>query len=263
MPKAQQDIRLLIKVLRDLEEFLPYLVLVGGWAPLIYMRYLWKAIKQEPLTTVDIDFGFKSVSYKGKDTIADRVTQRRYGEHHVRLGHDTPFVPIAKLEKEGLKADIDFITAPATPDIVRDRLVGREILIHEIKDFDLLLENTLKVSVEGFGVTLPDPGRFIFHKLLTFSQRVKPDKLRKDLYYAYYVLFISPEREKLLGTVKSLVRDHEGGPTVRRNIEAYFGDTRGKGPAFIAEGARVTGIAAFVENIEEDAYERIRGLLTV
>lgn len=106
MTRAQWEMLLLLKVLRDIEEFLPYLVLVGGWVPLLYSRYLWK-IKQEPPLTIDIDFGFKDTVYRGKDTVADRMIKKKYGEHHVEMGRETPFVPI--VTSEGAKSQLSTI----------------------------------------------------------------------------------------------------------------------------------------------------------
>lgn len=82
MPEKPKELELLLKVLDDLRDFMPYLVLVGGWVPYLYARYFWKGIRHEPLTTVDIDFGFKDAPEPKAETIADRVKKMDYGEHH-------------------------------------------------------------------------------------------------------------------------------------------------------------------------------------
>ena len=46
------------KVLKDMEDYLGDLTLVGGWMPYIYSRFLWNNLMVKPVTTVDIDFGF-------------------------------------------------------------------------------------------------------------------------------------------------------------------------------------------------------------
>lgn len=77
--------KLLIKVIDDLAEFLPYLVLVGGWVPYIYAKYAWNNVPRLAVTTSDIDFGVGAKEYKGKESIASRVIRLRYGERHVSM----------------------------------------------------------------------------------------------------------------------------------------------------------------------------------
>ena len=42
--KFQSNSNLLIKVINDLSDFMPYLVIVGGWVPYIYAKYVWKNV---------------------------------------------------------------------------------------------------------------------------------------------------------------------------------------------------------------------------
>lgn len=57
MPKGYPGEKLLIKVTDDLSDFLPYLILVGGWVPYIYAKYIWKNVSNLAIITSDIDFG--------------------------------------------------------------------------------------------------------------------------------------------------------------------------------------------------------------
>jgi len=261
LPEGRKELQLLLKVLDDLKEFLPYLVLVGGWVPYLYVRYLWKGIQHEPLTTVDIDFGFKNGKYSGGETIADRVRKKHYGEHHVSIDRDIPFVPVVRLEKGDLRADVEFITAPETSERVRVNLIGREIKINEIENFGILLESPIELGVEGRQINVPQPSIFIFHKLLTFIQRENRDKQQKDLYYAYYLLFFSPEREKLVEELSQRIANSKQGERVKQNILTYFEDPNAKGPTLIMEGTGGTAIRTFVSNIRQDAHERIFALV--
>ena len=77
--------KLLLKVVNDLADFLPYLVLVGGWVPYIYAKYVWKNAANLAVTTADIDFGVSSKDYKGKESIASCVRRLCYAEHHVSM----------------------------------------------------------------------------------------------------------------------------------------------------------------------------------
>lgn len=73
MSKTFSGEKLLIKVVNDLADFLPYLVLVGGWVPYIYAKYIWKNVPNLAVTTADIDFGVGDTEFKGKDTVASYV----------------------------------------------------------------------------------------------------------------------------------------------------------------------------------------------
>ena len=261
MPPKPKQLDLLLKVLADLHDFLPYLVLVGGWVPYLYFRYLWKGIRHEPLTTVDIDFGFKEAPAGKSETIADRVRKKHYGEHHLSMDRSIPFVPVAHLEKEGLRADVEFITGTDTPDAVKKRLIGREIKINEIKDFEILLESPVKLDVEGREVYITKPSIFTLHKLLTFNQRERPDKQQKDLYYAYYVLFFSPDKEQLTQEISEHIAQFKQGGAVKQNIKKYFEDPYAKGPTYIVEGTGGSAIKTLVPDIRQDAYERIGALI--
>lgn len=94
MPKEFSGEKLLIKVIDDLADFLPYLVLVGGWVPYIYARYIWKDVPSMAVITGDIDFGVGDNDFNGKDTIASRVQRLGYGERHASMDRMIPFVPI-------------------------------------------------------------------------------------------------------------------------------------------------------------------------
>lgn len=263
MPDKPKEFELLLKVFDDLHDFLPYLVLVGGWVPYLYARYLWNGIRHEPLTTVDIDFGFKEAPAEKSETIAERVRKKHYGEHHQMMDRSIPFVPVVRLEKKGLRADVEFITGSGTPEAVKEKLLGREIRIDEIKDFDILLDSPIKIDVEGRKVNIPEPSIFTFHKLLTFTQRERSDKQQKDLYYAYYVLFFSPEKEALVLEISELITKLKQGEVVRRNIQQYFPDSYAKGPTFIMEGTGGSAMTTLVPNVRQDAYERIVSLLQI
>lgn len=261
MSLKSKPLDLLLKVLEDLRDFLPYLVLVGGWVPYLYSRYLWKGIRHEPLTTIDIDFGFKEAPAGKAETIADRVRKKHYGEHHLSMERSIPFVPVVHLGKDNLRADVEFITSVDTPDAVKKRLVGEEIKINEIKDFKILLESLIEINVEGKEVNVPKPSIFTFHKLLTFNQRERPDKQQKDLYYAYYVFFFSPEKDQLAHEISDHIAKFREGRAVKENIEKYFEDPYAKGPAFIMAGTGGSAIRTLVPDIRQDEYERICSLI--
>lgn len=57
-----------------------------------------------------------------------------------------------------------------------------------LRFLSFLSENTIKVRVEDFDVSLPHPANFALHKLIIFQRRTKEDKAVKDRNTALEVL---------------------------------------------------------------------------
>lgn len=272
--------KLLSKVINDLSDFLPYLVLVGGWIPYLYKQYVWlDDLKKElesakpgsepfhpivnatmPLLTTDMDFGagVPFVTYSGDESIADRIQKLGYGERHVSMDRMRPFVPIAKGADGHEKAEVEFITVPEPPEDLHEKLVGTAIKLNKLENFGILLENTRKISVFSHEFQIPTEAAFVFHKLITFVLRENENKRRKDLYYAYYMLRFCPNKGKLVTEIKALIDKLNEGESVRQNIEFFFKSKDDKGPVAIEHEA---GTDQFIRNIRTDAFERITQLV--
>lgn len=257
MPKEFPGEKLLIKVLDDLADFLPYLVLVGGWVPYIYARYIWKNVPNMAVTTGDIDFGVGDQDFNGKDTVASRVQRLGYGERHVSMDRSFPFVPIAKDATGDVKAEIEFITDPKVPRKIVNKIVGQEIKINEIQHFSLLLGSIITVQMNAKFIRIPTESMFTFHKLLTFVDRENKEKLRKDLYYVYYMLRFSPKKEQLADDVVDLIKKQKEGKQVKTNLKEYFSSVDSKGPFFVEQE---NGPDAYIDNVREDAFDKFSGI---
>lgn len=245
--------KLLIKVIDDLTDFLPYLVLVGGWVPYIYAKHMWKDIPNMAVTTGDIDFGVGAHDFKGKDTVASRVQRLGYGERHVSMDRLIPFVPIVKDSSGDAKAEVEFITDPKVSRKVINKIVGQEIKINEIRHFSLLLGSVMPVKMNGKSIQIPTESMFVFHKLLTFVDRENKAKLKKDLYYVYYMIRFSPTKAQLCDDVVGLIKKLKEGRQVKENLKEYFASVDSKGPLFVEQE---NGPDAYVANVREDAFEK-------
>jgi len=257
LPKEFPGEKLLIKVTDDLADFLPYLVLVGGWVPYIYARYIWKNVPNMAVTTGDIDFGVGAQDFDGKDTIASRVQKLGYGERHVSMDRPFPFVPVVKNAAGDLKAEVEFITDPKVPRKLVNKIVGQEIKINEIQHFSLLLGSIITVKMNGKSIRIPTESMFAFHKLLTFVDRENKEKLRKDLYYVYYMLRFSPKKEQLSDDVVSLIKKQKEGKQVKANLKEYFSSVDSKGPLFVEQE---NGPDAYIGDVRQDAFDRFGGI---
>jgi hypothetical protein len=249
--------KLLIKVIDDLADFLPYLVLVGGWVPYIYARYIWKNVPNMAVTTGDIDFGVGAQDYNGKDTVASCVQRLGYGERHVSMDRSFPFVPIVKDASGDVKAEVEFITDPKISRKLVNKIVGQEIKINEIQHFSLLLGSVLTAQMDLKSIQIPTESMFTFHKLLTFVDRENKEKLRKDLYYVYYMLRFCPKREQLADDVVALIKKRKEGKQVKENLKEYFSSVDSKGPLFVEQE---NGPDAYIDNVRQDAFDRFSGI---
>jgi len=250
--------KLLLKVIGDLSDFLPYLVLVGGWIPYVYAKYIWLDVPEMAVITTDIDFGVVIKEFEGSESIASRIRKLDYGERHISMDRMIPFVPVVKGTSESEKAEVEFLTATKAPEYIKEKLVGKEIKINEIKYFDILLESSVTVTMAGCEVQIPKDSLFVFHKLLTFVQRGNEDRLRKDLYYSYYMLRFCPEKDRLMKEINSLIKLKKEGKKVDSNINRYFKHIDSKGPVLVE---RENGPDDFISNIRKDVYERFTKLL--
>ncbi len=257
MSKEYSGEKLLLKVIDDLTDFLPYLVLVGGWVPYIYAKHIWKNVPNMAVTTGDIDFGVGSKDFDGQDTIASRVLKLGYGERHVSMDRLYPFVPIVKDIAEGTKAEVEFITDPKVPRNILNKIIGVEIKINEIQHFNLLLSSIVTVQMDGKSLQIPTEAMFTFHKLLTFIDRENKDKLRKDLYYVYYMMRFSPKKEQLADDVVQLIKKLKEGKRVKENLKEYFNNADSKGPLFVAQE---NGPDTYIADVREDAFDKFSGI---
>jgi len=260
LPKKFPGEELLSKVFEDLADFLPYLVLVGGWVPYIYAKYVWKNVPSLAVTTSDIDFGVGDAGFTGKDTVASYVQRLGYGERHLSMDRMIPFVPIVKNLAGDLKAEVEFITDPNVSRTVVNKIVGREIKINEIENFGLLLESVTTAKIGKQEIRIPTASMFVFHKLLTFVQRENGEKFKKDLYYVYYMLRFSSDKEALIAQVNALIKDKKQGASVKRNLQKYFKDVSSQGP-FLVE--QENGPDEYIRDLRRDVFERFSRLREV
>jgi hypothetical protein len=249
--------KLLIKVMDDLADFLPYLVLVGGWVPYIYAKYIWKNVPNMAVTTGDIDFGVGARDYEGKDTVASRVQRLGYGERHVSMDRMVPFVPVVKDASGDLKAEVEFIADPKVPRKTVNRILGKEVKVNEIEHFSVLLSSVVTAQMGARDIQIPAESMFTFHKLLTFVDRENREKLRKDLYYVYYMLRFCPKKEQLIDDVAALIKKRKEGKQVKDNLKEYFNSVDSRGPLFVEQE---NGPDPYIGDPRKDIFERFEKL---
>jgi hypothetical protein len=246
------------RVLDDLEEYLVDLTLVGGWLSYVYPKFVWDNLNVNPVTTVDVDFGVSSDKPRvHKQTIFQILSSRDYTERHLSMDRMYPVV----LFKEG-KVRVDFISGTDIPREVVDRLVGSQMSISRLKDFDFILNHRIRVEVENkrsgriYALHCPRPAAYIYHKAATFVEREDDLKRAKDLFYIYFVLRYAPDVEALL---KEVHKFYKAGylPQAAGNLKKYFERKSSQGCLMVE---KENGPDGFVEDLRADIFERFSAL---
>lgn len=267
MTDLKQLEKLFFKVIDDLEEYLPYLVLVGGWVPYLYVKYLWKNIIVYPVTTSDIDFGVGEINrdITISESIYSKISKMRYKERHLRMDRMFPIVPILEDSSKTSRIIIEFITTPDVNQSYIERLVGRQILVNRIDKFDIPLKDSIQISItnrdggRSYHIYVPPPHIFLFHKALVFVERENEAKKSKDLYYVYYILRFHPEKKVLFDELKKM-QSHEEKRLVAANLKKFFSHLTSEGCIMVEQE---NGPDVYIDDVRKDAFERFTELIRV
>ena len=253
MDKAES---IFFRVLADIKEYLDNLVLVGGWVPYIYAKYLWGRVKKMPLGTSDIDLGVPLKIEKAPgNTIYDKLSSK-YGEHHISM--DRMFPVVFHLEN----VEIHFISSKDITKQTIDKLVGRQIHINEVDSFEVLLNNTITIDIADdkfhrYKIYIPKPAAYIYHKGLTFIDRQSEESKAKDLHYIYYVLRFAPDLKSILSEVSKFEKDKDYAK-FKGNLRKYFERISSQGCLMVE---KENGPDEYIENIRQDIFERFNNLI--
>lgn len=240
------------KVLGDLKEYHDDLTLVGGWLSFVYARYLWKDPAVKSVTTSDIDFGVGAVRPQSHaKTIFERLSSLDYTERHIQMDRMYPVV----LYKEG-KVRLDFIAPPVTGKDVTDAIVGAQININRIENFDFLLKHCIVANVrdkkDSYALRCPKPSAYLYHKAATFIQREDEQKLAKDLHYMYFILRYAPDIEIIFKEIAGYRRNGYF-EAIPRNLATYFDGKTSKGCLLVE---KENGPDYYLDDLRQDIYER-------
>lgn len=184
MEKKQSD--LCFEILRRFhkEGILDVLILIGSWCVYFYADYFrgMPYIDQATVRTRDIDF------------LIDNPARIKREVDIPSLLKDLGFVTIYKGSKGYIKLD--------HPDLILEFLVPEKrkgssrphplpklgLDAVALRFLSFLSQNTIKIKVEDFYITLPHPANFALHKLIIFQRRLKEDKALKDRNTAIEIL---------------------------------------------------------------------------
>lgn len=251
----------LYKALTDLKSFLLQLVLVGGWVPHVYQKWVWKDIIVAPHFTTDVDFGVPSNCKATGQNIYQTLSGLHYPERHLRMDRLTPVVPQIKTGKDAPAIPLEFLCDQMQNIEAIKKFIGPEIQINALPHFDLLLSDLVTVPIQIRNNTLqlriPSESIFILHKLITFQLRDTTSKAAKDLYYVYYMLRFSPHMQEIVQAMRGYHSKPEW-KMVKAGLQKYFADEDSEGPILVE---REFGTDSLINNLRRHILETFKQLL--
>jgi hypothetical protein len=223
--KKQRE--LCLEILRRFNKagILKDMILIGSWCAYFYDEYFKDTpyLDRAALKTRDIDF------------LIHDPARIKHETNVPELLRDLGFVVIYKGSKGYIKLD--------HPDLLLEFLVlekGKGIdgpyplpklglNAVALRFLNFLSENTIKIKIEDFYVTLPHPANFALHKLIIFQRRLKEEKAIKD-------------RNTAIEILKALINKGET-PGIKRILKALPAKWRKK----IADGLKIAADKEVVE----------------
>ena len=214
-----------------LKEYLPQIVIVGGWCPYLYAHHLWKRKIPNIPTTLDIDLGvLETGNQHFETTVYEKLKSGGLALERLYAEEETPVEFIYK--KKAVEIKIEFITSFETTDDTLNRFLGSELACNRIEAFELLLKQTLtvpiKIKAETLSLRIPTPEMFLYHKGITFVMRSVDFKRDKDLFYVYFILKFHPDSRKLLEALNGFKAD-DFFHAFRQNLRDYLSEMSSPG----------------------------------
>jgi hypothetical protein len=169
------DVAVFTSVLQALEDvrILSDVVIIGGWAQHLYRRYFHDPPELSAMRTVDIDILFRRPPGIRPTGSIDESLQAAGFEREIAGDGSTKFT--------SREAEVEFLIpdrgrGDSGPYRIRELSIGAQSLRH----LDMLTVDTIEVRYGRHSVRVPDPIRFLFHKLLISKRRTQKDKREKD-----------------------------------------------------------------------------------
>jgi hypothetical protein len=256
-----------LKTLWILRDYLPVIVIGGGWVPLLYYHYLLADKSREPVRTRDIDLLVDiQVPVVGDKTV-DRLLLEA-GFKTKFKSSDTPPVIHYEGTIDGEEVEIEFLTDQRGPreDIVIE--VQKGLHAEALRYISIPISHAIEVTIDDFliggeyhplSVKVPSPEAYIFHKGLIFERRKDKQKKAKDLYYIFDILANCPElKERIIEGLKGFDKEYPSWfSRFMKNLQKNFSDLTADGILMIA-GQRPAG--AFLKLTEEQFREYVLGI---
>jgi hypothetical protein len=233
-----------LKTLWILRDYLPVIVIGGGWVPLLYYHYLLADKSRVPIRTRDIDLLVDIQVPLVGDKRVDRLLLDA-GFKATFKSSDTPPVIHYEGNIDGEEVEIEFLTDQRGPrdDVVIE--VQKGLYAEALRFISIPISHTIEVTIDDFriggeyhrlNVKVPSPEAYIFHKGLIFERRKDKQKKAKDLYYIFDILANCPElKGRIIEGLKGLEKEYPSWfSRFIKNLQNNFSDLVSDGIAMIS-----------------------------
>jgi hypothetical protein len=247
-----------LKTLWVIREYLPQVVIGGGWVPLIYYHYFQGDKSKNPLRTIDIDFFVPdNIPVIGSKTLDQLLTDA--GLKSEFKSRDIPPIIHYKGKIDNFDVEIEFLTNQVGSREDKVIEVQKGLHAEALRYLSISLENVIAVKIDDFDneskryvfeVKVPAPAAFIFHKGLVFQRRKDKNKKAKDLHYIFDVLVnFSDNEDNIFNEFKQLKNRYK--PWFDKfisNMEKYFSDMTSEGIQLVSEQRPITSFPRLTDD---------------
>jgi hypothetical protein len=179
--------KVISEFLRALGPWREFVIIGGGYALFVYKLYLADKNLNPPIGTSDIDSLIpRKIPQISKKSIAKHLHEA--GFLHVFKDLNIPAIEAYVKKMEDIEVEIEFLTDSATRNNKNKNVNIAGIVAQPLNYLTLSLQMKMEFQTysreTGFVVS---PGAWLFHKGLTFTQRISTTKMYKDLYGIWYV----------------------------------------------------------------------------
>ncbi len=164
-----------------------YVVIGGGYAPIIYKLYFDSGSGNPPVGTRDLDSLIpRKIPATSIKDIAKHLKDS--GFNHVFKDNGNPPTEAYLKEVNGQEVEVEFLTDNAAKDNSDKNVLIAGITAQPLSYLKLSLQNTISFKTQSGEVgKVVSPAAWVFHKGLTFPRRKEESKYYKDLYGIWYV----------------------------------------------------------------------------
>ncbi len=217
------EIRSLVDALQPIKVYLPNIVLIGGWVPLLNKIYNPSYnFDGAPVLTKDVDIACPQ-TLPVKEEAVDELLMKS-GFKSQLLGSDKP--PICKYINDS-GVELEFLTPMKGSGSASNVNVQGGLSAQSLRYLEILLEHTVFIEITEVDLKIqtPELTAFLYQKGLSFPLRNSELKKAKDLYYIYQVLD-SADLENLVQNIKRKIFPGHPSPWVKtfiNNLTSQFG----------------------------------------
>lgn len=223
------DIIPLVEVLKAVKPYLPDIVLVGGWVPIVYEQCT-SIYPTKTMRTADVDFAcLHPLEVRGETM--DHLLKGA-GFRCELFGN--ALVPFCRYVNER-RLEIEFLTPLQGDGSAVVRRLQKDLTAEPLRYLDVLLVHTRSIEIyEDLIVRVPWISAFLFQKGLSFPHRGSALKRDKDLYYIFKIVQ-AVDREYLMTELLEVFEAHpkKWRGSFIRNLQQAFRDLHSDGVASV------------------------------